>query len=249
MGNEVVACIGSRHYPASSYNIIKTALSFLPKETVVVSGGAPGVDTKAISFAKDVGLQVRVISARNNDGFDSFRAFQRNEEIILQADEVFAFWDGVSNGTRSAIQYALQHKKPTTIFLPMGISYRPANVLQLSQGAIFYADKETFGDSGADAVLHPEFVENQESSPLLRLNALNWIVISSGIPNDDNVYDLKMISRGLSSLKAFCNSNNISSVAISRRSFEVKGIKWMRLRMCLEQYLSGARDVVFIVYI
>jgi hypothetical protein len=39
----------------------------------------------------------------------------RNEDIIKNADEVLAFWDGMSRGTAGSIEWARQFKKPIII--------------------------------------------------------------------------------------------------------------------------------------
>lgn len=40
----------------------------------------------------------------------------RNKEIVERADMVIAVWDGISRGTKSAVQYAQKIGKPVKVF-------------------------------------------------------------------------------------------------------------------------------------
>lgn len=81
----------------------------------VVSGGAVGVDTLAVDYAK-----------RNKIAFTEHlpdyvihggkAPLKRNFLIIDDSDEVVAFWDGISTGTMHAVSYARKQGKPVRIY-------------------------------------------------------------------------------------------------------------------------------------
>ena len=168
------AFVGSRDYPESAYVHIQQAINVLPSShTVVCSGGAPGVDTIAVKYAKARGIATEVISAKEQGEFSSHRAFQRNEEIIRSSDEVFAFWDGQSNGTRHAIRVAQEHQKRVTAVLPSGVSFAPAYVLALSKGPIVYASGDML-QSNADAIINPCNTQGVYGAGLSKALSVKW---------------------------------------------------------------------------
>lgn len=86
----------------------------LPADSVVVSGGAAGVDTWAAMAARERGLVVVEYLA---DWEANRRAagFIRNQLIVDQSDEIVAFWDGKSPGTRDTIKRARAALKDVTV--------------------------------------------------------------------------------------------------------------------------------------
>jgi len=137
-----VAIVGSRDYDGPGR--VRAYVSRLDPGTVVVSGGARGVDRQAARLARRAGLEVvewRVFDRQDgwytaerwvNDVFDtgSFRpdgrpwafrsfgraAFHRNGLIVQEADLVVAFWDGESKGTKMTIDLADEAGKETVVF-------------------------------------------------------------------------------------------------------------------------------------
>lgn len=98
-----IAIVGSRNYPDA-----KRVFEFvheLPPDTVVVSGGAGGVDTWAILQAKRDGLATKVYPA-DWGKYGMSAGFRRNQTIVDDVDCVVAFWDGVSRGTADTIAKA-----------------------------------------------------------------------------------------------------------------------------------------------
>lgn len=77
----------------------------LPKDTVIVSGGASGVDTWAETAARQYGLAV-IVFKPDWKAFGKSAGFIRNRQIITEADSVVAFWDGQSKGTNNSIGLA-----------------------------------------------------------------------------------------------------------------------------------------------
>jgi hypothetical protein len=140
-----VAVVGSRGYP--TLDAVDSLVDSLPPDTVVVSGGARGVDTRAESRAIRRGLWVesyRVQQVHWNpdrfevqlhrwvngeyqgyvlveEDFDTFAsaAYWRNCAIVdIATDRVFAFWDGKSRGTNATILMAEGRGRPMTVFPP-----------------------------------------------------------------------------------------------------------------------------------
>ena len=107
-----LAIIGSRNAPQ---NIAVTILKYVPANTSeIVSGGAQGVDMAAQDIAALLSLPLRVF-APNYERFGKQATLLRNEEIICYADEVLAFWDGISRGTMHSISLCIKHGKPIRI--------------------------------------------------------------------------------------------------------------------------------------
>lgn len=90
-----------------------------PHRTIVVSGGAKGVDSWAVARAKELGIRTRVFPAQwEKHGKQA--GFIRNKLIVQHSQDVVAFWDGKSKGTEHTIEYAIEMRKPVAIFSPHG---------------------------------------------------------------------------------------------------------------------------------
>ncbi len=80
-------------------------MSKLPIDTVIVSGGASGVDTEAVRSAEERGLVVEVHLAAW-DRHPQRAGILRNGEVVRNSEHLVAFWDGISPGTRDAVRQA-----------------------------------------------------------------------------------------------------------------------------------------------
>lgn len=89
----------------------------LPEGTIIVSGGAAGVDTWAAKAARKRGLKVVEHRAAWEALGDAAGPI-RNTAIVEDADEVVAFWDGVSTGTLDTVRKAHAAGKPCRIVEP-----------------------------------------------------------------------------------------------------------------------------------
>lgn len=108
-----IAIVGSRDFHPCY--LVHDFVDTLPAGTIVISGGAPGVDREAETRAAWRGLEVR-----------SYKALWwmhgkaagplRNTEIVNEADELVAFWDGVSRGTLDSIRKARIRGIPVRVF-------------------------------------------------------------------------------------------------------------------------------------
>ena len=105
-----IAIIGSRGIK----NIVLE--EFLPEGiTEIVSGGAIGVDSLARAYAKKHGLLLTEFLP-DYQSYGRGAPIVRNNYIVDHADEVIAFWDGVSNGTRYVIDKCKKIGKKVTIY-------------------------------------------------------------------------------------------------------------------------------------
>jgi len=85
---------------------------------LIVSGGARGADALAQEWAQARTVPCQVFHPKWQDEhgrFDRRAGFKRNVDVIKNADEVLAFWDGQSPGTKHAIELARKQNKAVQI--------------------------------------------------------------------------------------------------------------------------------------
>jgi len=106
-----VAIIGSR-------NIANIELSgYLPKNiSMIVSGGARGIDTLAEKYADKNGIP-KLIFLPDYKRYGKIAPLLRNKQIVDNADIIIAFWKGHSRGTKYTIDYAKECCKEVIIHL------------------------------------------------------------------------------------------------------------------------------------
>ena len=111
-----IGIIGSRTYQDKKR--IQKYVSGLPKDTVIVSGGAQGADSMAADAALDCGLNLIEHQAnwRGNGVYNPRAGFERNQLIVNDSECIVAFWDGKSAGTLDTIQKAIQAGKIVKIY-------------------------------------------------------------------------------------------------------------------------------------
>lgn len=106
-----VAIIGSRHITTLDL------ATYIPENcTLIVSGGAMGVDTLAERYAVKHGIQTMIICP-DYERYGRSAPIRRNAIIVDNADMVLAFWDGQSRGTKYTIDYAKAHNKPVNVIM------------------------------------------------------------------------------------------------------------------------------------
>ena len=105
-----VAIIGSRMLNVEHLE------SYLPANTTeIVSGGAKGIDTCVRIFAQKHHLLL-------TEFFPEYHLYGRraplvrNNKIIDYCDEVIAFWDGSSHGTKYVIDECRKRNKKVTVY-------------------------------------------------------------------------------------------------------------------------------------
>lgn len=112
---EYVCICGSREYPDEQQ--VLDYVAGLPNETVIISGGAPGVDSWAAGEARRRGMVVHFYPA-DWKRYGRQAGFLRNVEMVKAANRIVAFWDGRSRGTRHTIDIANREGKPCEVIRP-----------------------------------------------------------------------------------------------------------------------------------
>lgn len=112
MSGERVAIVGSRDWPDPVAVVL--AVENLPTGTVVVSGGARGVDRIAADAARARGLEV-VEHLPDWERLGRRAGFVRNCAIVDDCDRVIAFQHERSRGTQHTIDLAERLGKPVQV--------------------------------------------------------------------------------------------------------------------------------------
>lgn len=107
-----IAVVGSRNY--RSRGNVTDFVGSLPRDAVIVSGGARGVDSWAVESAGDRLVEVYPAEWEK---WGRSAGFRRNQTIVDACDELYAFWDGLSKGTLDSIQRAATAGKLRGIFV------------------------------------------------------------------------------------------------------------------------------------
>ena len=110
-----IAIVGSREY--SDFEEVREYVRSLPKDTVVVTGGARGVDNIAADEANKCGLDV-VVHLANWDLHGKKAGPIRNAVVVEDCDKLKAFWDGDSPGTRDVVAKARRAGKLLPVSRP-----------------------------------------------------------------------------------------------------------------------------------
>jgi len=103
-----IAIVGSRDY--LNLDAVWRFVDSLPTNSVVISGGARGVDRVAAKAARRRGLVVVEYLADWNR-YGRGAGMRRNYEIVRDCNVLATFWDGFSRGTSHAIDVARQQGK------------------------------------------------------------------------------------------------------------------------------------------
>lgn len=109
-----VAIIGSRGFKA--LGMVRNLVVGLPAGTVVVSGGAKGVDQIVEMAARQRGLECRIIRPDYQKYPGKFAPLIRNSEIVEAASYLIAFWDGHSTGTPFTVDLARKKGIPVVVY-------------------------------------------------------------------------------------------------------------------------------------
>jgi len=108
----VAGCRDYKHYEPIA-NILRTYIIF--GRDTIVTGDATGIDTITDQFGKRNNIPVGTFKA-NWHKYDLAAGPIRNEKMIKECDELIAFWDGKSKGTRNSIGWAVEMRKPIHIY-------------------------------------------------------------------------------------------------------------------------------------
>ena len=84
---------------------------YIPKETtLIISGGAPGIDTLAEKYADEHKISKLILLPQYNL-YGKAAPIKRNRTMVDIADTVIIIWDGQSHGTKYTLQYAKKENK------------------------------------------------------------------------------------------------------------------------------------------
>ena len=109
----VILVCGSRDYPLPK--LIGEVVGEFNPETIVVEGGARGVDLWARHAAQARGLHVAEVKALWERGRSA--GHKRNAAMLrLGVTMVVAFWDGKSPGTKGMIERACAAGIPVSLY-------------------------------------------------------------------------------------------------------------------------------------
>lgn len=103
-----IAIVGSRNF--NNYEFFKDFINaYLDENPNVavhfVSGGAVGTDSMAEKYAQEERIPIEIFYP-DWETFGRKAGRMRNQEIVDSADELIAFWDGISPGTKTSIAFA-----------------------------------------------------------------------------------------------------------------------------------------------
>lgn len=89
---------------------------YLKNIDVLLTGGAKGVDSLAITYAEKNSIKhIEVLP--NYAKYHRAAPVIRDEEMVKMCDRVVAIWDGKSKGTKHTIDFAKKHDKPIEIHI------------------------------------------------------------------------------------------------------------------------------------
>lgn len=109
-----LAVVGSRTF--HDYKLMSEILQWYDIKEIV-SGGAVGADSLARRYARENDIPLREFPAQW-EKHGKKAGFVRNEMIVDACDEVVAFWDGKSRGTKHTIDFAEKKNKPVSVYWP-----------------------------------------------------------------------------------------------------------------------------------
>ncbi len=91
---------------------------YIPEDTtLIISGGAIGVDTAAERYADKMGIS-KIIVRPDYKKYGKVAPLIRNKTMVDMADIVIAIWDGRSRGTKDTIDYAIKTNTRLKIYTP-----------------------------------------------------------------------------------------------------------------------------------
>ncbi len=104
-----IAVVGSKNLRVTEID------KYLPKNvSEIVSGGARGIDACAKEYALKNNLKLKEFLPEYNK-YRKYAPLKRNIQIIEYADEILAFWDGKSKGTKFVIEECKAQNKKVTV--------------------------------------------------------------------------------------------------------------------------------------
>lgn len=109
-----IAVVGSRKGFTKDTVYRKLRELKLSHTDTIITGGAPGVDTLAISFCQEYDVKCEIIRPINPSNKIDY--LFRNVEIISLSDKMLVFWDQESKGTKFTLEYAKARNKSIDLY-------------------------------------------------------------------------------------------------------------------------------------
>lgn len=105
-----VAIIGSRDLEVNIEQYIPYGT------TIIISGGARGIDSLAEKYADENNIE-KIVFKPNYEKYGRRAPLLRDKLIVDEAELIIAIWDGKSLGTKFTIDYAKKKGKKIEIFI------------------------------------------------------------------------------------------------------------------------------------
>lgn len=114
--NVKLAIVGSRTFTdyAKLHKTVTQILKVEQIEHIISGGGAYGTDSLAERFAKQHKIELTVYTP-DWERLGKSAGMIRNKTIIDSCDCAIAFWDGISKGTKNAIEYCKKTDTPLVV--------------------------------------------------------------------------------------------------------------------------------------
>jgi len=116
-----IGIVGSRTFPQLA--MVEFLVKEFPQGITVISGGAVGVDSKAVETAKKAGLDVLEYLPEKEgltERYEFTKAFyERNQKIVDDSDLIIAFTEKNNGGTWDTIKRARLARKPVKVIRPI----------------------------------------------------------------------------------------------------------------------------------
>ncbi len=84
--------------------------------SLIISGGAAGVDCLAEKYADDHRIS-KLILRPDYAKYGKAAPIIRNRKMVDLADEIIIIWDGKSRGTKQTLDYAKKQAKPLKLII------------------------------------------------------------------------------------------------------------------------------------
>lgn len=94
---------GGREF--NDYKLVEETLLNYNDVTEIVSGCARGADSLGEKFAMEHAIPIKKFPA-DWDKYGKSAGYRRNEQMAIYAEQLIAFWDGKSKGTKHMIDFA-----------------------------------------------------------------------------------------------------------------------------------------------
>ena len=113
-----LAIIGSRDF--NDFDLLENyVVPTSPK--LIISGGAKGADTLAEQYAEKHHVELLIFKPDWKQ-FGRGAGVVRNRQIVDAADEIMAFWDGQSKGTKSSRSDPVELNRSISVLLVMSLT-------------------------------------------------------------------------------------------------------------------------------